>query len=155
MTIVEAVVTCGVEHNTQLMDEMLMQCLANNIFDDGFDSCLDINFKELDDHFKANSDLMVTQSQIRIRLGTFKNIKALVQWMRDKLVCLGCYPSSARFPVELVEDLVRPYMTHQKFINNSKTLAEDAKPDSSKRVLPNGKPDPNIHELFEVNSSRM
>jgi hypothetical protein len=101
MTIVEAVVTCGIEHNTLLMDEMLMQCLANNIFDDSFDSCLDINFKELDDHFKANSDLMVTQSQIRIRLGTCKNIKALVQWMRDKLVASVATQVALHSPLNL------------------------------------------------------
>jgi hypothetical protein len=80
MTVVDAMVACGVEHDALFMDEMQAQPLANDISDDRFDSCLDINFKELDDHFKTYSDLTVAQGQIRIRPGTRKNIKAFVQW---------------------------------------------------------------------------
>ena len=70
MTVVDAMITCGVEHDALFMDETQAQRLANDIFDDRFDSCLDITFKELDDHFKTYSDLTVLQGQIRIRPGT-------------------------------------------------------------------------------------
>lgn len=60
-TVVDAMVMCGVEHDALFMDETQAQRLANDIFDDRFDSCLDINFKELDDHFKTYSDLTVAQ----------------------------------------------------------------------------------------------
>ena len=131
MTVIDAMIACGVEHNALFMDETQAQRLANDIFDDRFDSCLDINFKELDDHFKTYSDLTVAQGQIPIRPGTRKNIKAFVQWTRDELR-LGRDPSTTPFPIELVSDLIRRYKTHQKFIDDSKTLAEAAKPDKFK-----------------------
>jgi hypothetical protein len=131
MTVLDAMVACGVEHDALFMDKTQAQRLANDIFDDRFDSCLDITFKELDDHFKTYSDLTVAQGQIRVRPGTRKNIKAFVQWTRDELR-LGREPSSTPFPIALVSDLIRRYKTHQKYIDDSKTLSEAAKPDKFK-----------------------
>ena len=129
MTVVDAMVACGVEHDALFMDKTQAQRIANDIFDDRFDSCLDITFKELDNHFKTNADLTVAQGQIRIRPGTRKNIKAFVQWMRDKRR-LGRSPSITPFRIELVINLFRRYNTNQKFIDDSKTLSEAAKPDN-------------------------
>ena len=50
MTVLDAIVACGVEHDALFMDETQAQRIANDIFDDRFDSCLDITFKELDEH---------------------------------------------------------------------------------------------------------
>jgi hypothetical protein len=50
-------VACGVDHNGLFMDKMQAQCLVSDIFGHQFTSCLDITFKELDEHlFKAYSD---------------------------------------------------------------------------------------------------
>jgi hypothetical protein len=54
-----------------------------------------------------------------------------VQWTRDELR-LGRNPSLSAFPVNLVSDLIRRYKTHEKFQNDSKTLAEAAKPEKFK-----------------------
>lgn len=44
MTVVAAMVACGVDHKDALfMDKMQAQGLANNIFDDRFDSWLDLS----------------------------------------------------------------------------------------------------------------
>jgi hypothetical protein len=56
--------------------------IAEDIFDNLFTSCLDITFKELDEHFKTYSELSAAQGQIRVRPGTRKNIKAFMQWTR-------------------------------------------------------------------------
>ena len=71
--------------------------------------------------------MTVAQGQIRICPGTRKNIKAFVQWTGDEL-CLGRDPSGTPFSIGLVSDLIRRYKTHQRFIDDSKTLAEAAKP---------------------------
>jgi hypothetical protein len=131
MTVVNAMVACGLDHDHLFMDQTQAQRFANDIFDDLFTSCLDITFKELDEHFKTYSDLTVAQGQIRVRPGTRKNIKAFVQWTRDE-IRLGRDPSATPFPIELVSDLIRRYKTHEKFIADSKTLSEAAKPDKFK-----------------------
>ena len=131
MTVLDAIVACGVEHDALFMDETQAQRIANDIFDDRFVSCLDITLKELFELFKTYADLTVAQGQIRVRPGTRKNIKAFVQWTRDEFR-LGCNPSSTPFPIELVSDLIRRYKTHQKFIDDSRTLSEAAKPDKFK-----------------------
>jgi hypothetical protein len=99
-------VTCGVDHDALFLDETQAQRLASDIFGDQFTLCLDITFKELDEHFKTYSDLTVAQGQIRIRPGTRKNIKAFVQWTRDELR-LGRDLTESPFPIELVGDLIR------------------------------------------------
>ena len=76
-TVVEAMVACGVDNDGLFMDETQAQRIASDIFGDQFTSCLDITFKELEDHFKTYSDLTVTQGQIRVRPGTRKTSKLL------------------------------------------------------------------------------
>jgi hypothetical protein len=128
-TVVDAMIACGLDHEHLFMDETQAQRFANDIFDDLlFTSCLDIAFKELDKHFKTYSDLTVAQGQIRVRPGTRKNIKAFVQWTRDE-IRLNRDPSATPFPIELVSQLICCYKTHEKFIADSKTLSEAAKPD--------------------------
>jgi hypothetical protein len=133
MTVTDAMEACGVDHVLLFTDETQAQRLANDIFDDLFTTCLDVTFKELDEHFKTYSDLTAAQGQIRVRPGVRKNIKAFVQWARDELR-LGRDPSATPFPIDLVSDLIRRYKTHEKFITDSKTLAEAAKPDSFKKT---------------------
>ena len=81
------------------MEETQAECIADDVFDNLFTTCMDITFKELDDHFKTYSELTVAQGQIRLRPGTRKNIKAFVQWTRDE-ICLGRNPGAIPFPVD-------------------------------------------------------
>jgi uncharacterized metal-binding protein len=61
LTVLDAMVACGVDHDVLFMDEMQAQRLAADIFSDQSLSCLDTTFKELDEHFKMYSDLTVAQ----------------------------------------------------------------------------------------------
>ena len=134
-TILDAMIACGVDNVVLFQGETQAQRLVDDMFDDSFASCLDITFKELDDHFITYSDdLSAAQGQIRIRPGTRKNIKAFVQWTQDE-ICLGRDPSHTPFPVDRVGDLIRRYKTHEKFQNDSKTLSEAAKPDKFHKNL--------------------
>ena len=47
-TVVDAMVTCGVDHDVLFLDETQAQRLASDIFGDQFSSCLDITVKELE-----------------------------------------------------------------------------------------------------------
>ena len=132
-TDLNALIACGVDNTALFMDQTQAQRIAEDIFDDVFMSCMDLTFKELDDHFKTYNDLTVAQGQIRLRPGTRKNIKAFVQWTRDELR-LGRDPRLTPFPVNQVSDLIRHHKTHQKFLSDSKTLAEAAKPEKFKET---------------------
>ena len=94
---------------------------------------MDLTYKELDDHFKTYYHLTVGQGQIRLRPGTRKNIKAFVQWTCNELR-LGRDPNLTSFPVNQVSDLIRQYKTHGKFLSDSKTLVEAAKPEKFKET---------------------
>ena len=83
LTIVDAVVACGVDHDALFQDETQAQRLATDIFGNQFTACLDVTFKELDGHFKTYTDLTAAQGQIQSRPGVRKNMKAFVQWTRD------------------------------------------------------------------------
>ena len=133
-TVVDALIACGMDNVALFMEETPAQRVADDIFDNTFSSCMDITFKELDDYFKTYSDLTVVQGQIRIRPGTRKNIKAFVQWTRDE-IRLGRDPGRIPYPVNEVSDLIRRYKTHEKFLTDSKTLSEAAKPDKFKESI--------------------
>jgi hypothetical protein len=128
VTVLDALMACGVDNVALFLGETQAQRIADEVFNGSFASCMDVTFKEFDEPFKAYSDLTVAQGQIRIRSGTRKNIKAFVQWIRDKMR-LGLDPSRTPFPVDQVGDLIRRHKTHEKFQADSKTLSEAAKPD--------------------------
>ena len=130
-TVLMALIACGVDNDVRFMEQTQAERVAEDVFDNLFATCMDLTFKELDDHFKTYSELTVAQGQIRFRPGTRKSIKAFVQWTRDE-IRLGRDPGTTAFPVDRVSDLIRRYKTHEKFVNDSKTLADAAKPDKFK-----------------------
>jgi hypothetical protein len=132
--LIDALIACGVDNVTLFKGETAAQRIADDILDNLFTKCKDMTFKELDDHFKTYSELSVAQGQIRVRPGMRKNIKAFVQWTRDKLQ-LGCDPSASVFPINQVSDFSRRYKTHKKYQTDSKTLAEAAKTDKLKESV--------------------
>jgi hypothetical protein len=127
-TVVDALIACGVNNAVLFMEQTQAQRIAGDIFDDTFNSCRDITFKELDEHFKTYFDLSLVQGQICLNPGVRKNIKAFVQWTRDELR-LGRDPSDTAFPILQVTDLIRRNHTHEKYKMDSETLAEAAKPE--------------------------
>ena len=131
LTVADAMIACGVDHDVLFQDETQAQRLATDIFGNQFTACLDVTFKELDEHFKTYSDLTAAQGRIQTRPGVRKNIKAFVQWARDELR-LGRDPAITPFPVAQVADLIRRYKTHEKYLADSKTLSEAAKPEKFK-----------------------
>jgi hypothetical protein len=96
-TVLHALIACGVNNEVLFLEETQAQRIADDVLDNLFSTCMDITFKEVDDHFKTYSDLTMAQGQIRLRPGIFKNIEAFVQWARDELR-LGSDPNLSTFP---------------------------------------------------------
>ena len=131
--VIEASTACGVNNKALFMDQTQAQRIASDIFDNAFASCMDVTFKELDEHFKTYFDLTAAQGQIRLNPGIRKNIKAFVQWTRDE-IRLGREPGDTAFPIDQITDLIRRYHTHEKYKTDSRTLAEAAKPEKFKEA---------------------
>jgi hypothetical protein len=124
--------TCGDDNAVRFMDQTQDERFAEDVFDVRFASCMDLTFKELDDHFKTYADLTAAQRQIRVRPGARKNIKAFVQWTRDE-IRLGRNPGNTAFPIDQVSDLIRRYKTHEKFQIDSKTRKQLDQRSSNRR----------------------
>ena len=88
---------------------------------------MDKTFEELDQDFKSYSDLTQNQGQIRLVPGTKTRIRAFIQWVRDE-VRYGRDPASIPFPAADAASLIRRYKTHAKFIKDSSTISDAAKP---------------------------
>ena len=133
-TVFDALIACGVDNIALFMDETQAQRIADDLFDSLFTSCMDLTFKEIVDHFRTYSDLTVAQGQICLCPGTRKNIKAFIQWTRNE-IRLVRDPSQTPFPTDQVSDLIWRFKTHEKFLADSKTLAEAAKPNTFKEAV--------------------
>ena len=88
---------------------------------------MDKTFTALEDDFKSYSALTVTNGQIRLTPGTKRNVKAFIQWTRDRY-CLGENPAATDYPVNNAVDHIKRYKHHEAFIKKSKTLVDTATP---------------------------
>jgi hypothetical protein len=52
LMVVDAMIACGIDHDVLFQEQTQAQRFASDIFGDGFSSCLNITFKELDEHLK-------------------------------------------------------------------------------------------------------
>ena len=77
MTVLDALIVCGVDNDALFSEETQAQRIADDIFDNVFASCMDITFKELDDHFKTYSDLTVAQGQSGFALASGRTSRHL------------------------------------------------------------------------------
>ena len=107
--------------------ESASQRIANDIFNNSFNTCIDITFTELDNHWKTYSSLTVADGRIRLRPGTKVNIRAFVQWTRDKLRT-GEDPAIEMFPVASRTDLIDCYNTHKQWVSDASDMAKSARP---------------------------
>ena len=78
-TMVEAL---GVMDNNPYLfnSSTFVQCISEELFDNDFNTYMDKSFKDIDEDWKTYAGLTINQGQIRLRPGTKKNVRALVQW---------------------------------------------------------------------------
>ena len=127
-TVLDALVLCGIPDAEPHNGVTKAARVANDMFNDDFRSCMDKTFEEVGYDFKGWSDLTVAQGQMRFQPGVKNKVKAFIQWCRDEYR-LGRDPATAIFPVADTATLIRRYKTHTKYVTDSKTMAEAAKPE--------------------------
>ena len=125
--VANAMYDCSITDVTVFQGISKAACIASEVFDNDFSSCMDKTFSDLDNNLKSYSILMVTNSQIRLSPGKKKNIKAFIQWTKDQ-IRLGLNPAITRFPTDESADYIRRYKHHEAYIAKSKTITDTAKP---------------------------
>ena len=127
-TVQDAMIACGIDNVTLFDGSPPTTRIATDLFDDDFTACMDKTYEDLDDDLKGYSILTQAQGQIRLTPGTKKNLKAFVQWTRDR-IRLGQDPAGIAFPPEDAIALLRRYKTHVQFVTKAKTLSTTALPE--------------------------
>ena len=128
--IAAALVLCDVDadmNNIIWNGSLTSARLAGEIFDDSWETFMDITYEELDSHWSTYSALTVADGKIRLRPPTKTKIKALVQWVRDQFRT-SLDPSLSPFPVGDRTILVKRYHTHKQWVKDSKNMLETALP---------------------------
>ena len=116
--------------NTGLFDGQTQAArIAEGMFDDDFESCIDKSDSEIDDDLKTWSNLTISHGQIRLQPVQKKRIKAFTQWVKDKLR-QDIDPTIEAFDINNTQELIRRSKAHAAFIEKSKTLSDVAKPDT-------------------------
>ena len=59
--------------------------VATGLFQDDFETCIDLNDSALYNYFKATASLAATNGQIKFQIQQGNNIRALVQWTKDAI----------------------------------------------------------------------
>ena len=127
-TVIDAINQIGITDRTLFNGATKAQRIATELFDDDFTSCLDKTFSEIDEDLKSWSALTVNNGQIRLTPMQKKNLKAFIQWSKNKLR-QGQDPTAEAFTIDQASVLIAQYKTHAAFISKASTLADSAKPD--------------------------
>ena len=78
-TVVDAMQLCGIDNivvNNALGNTAAVR-VANEIFSNDFNACMDIPDSEIDDSFKAFNNLTIAQGQVRVLPGVKRAVKVL------------------------------------------------------------------------------
>ena len=127
-TVIDALALCGVPNGNVLYDgRNAATRISSDVFGDDFTTCMDLSFEDLDNDWKSYSSLTVAQGQIRLQPNVKKNIRALVQWARDK-IRTGQDPTDEPFPVGDAVDLIQRYNTHKLWVGKASDKAKTSKP---------------------------
>ena len=132
-TMIDQLVACGVSNNRGALGSAA-QRISLDIFNDSYDTCMDISFEDLDNDLKTFSELTVGEGRIRTTVRVKKNMKAMIQWVRNE-IRYGLDPSDELFDPANSQTLMRRYATHNLYVKGSKDLAKQAQPEKFKASM--------------------
>ena len=136
-TVEDALINCGISDTTGVaaVDRRSnVDRISDEMFDGQFETFKDITYEDLVTDLKTYSELTANEGRIRLTVRQKKNIRALLQWVKDEYR-YGRDPSSLQFPVDQVDILIRRNKTHDAFIEKSKDLVKAAEPEKFKSTM--------------------
>ena len=99
--------------------------VATGLFQDDFETCIDLNDGALYSYFKATALLAAAHGQIKFQIQQRNNIRALVQWTKDA-IRTGQDPAMQEFAPTGIANKLKKAESHKLYIANS--TANDVKP---------------------------
>ena len=129
-TLVDALTLCGVladTGNVLFNDANAAERIAADVFNDEYSTCMDITIPDLEDNWKTYNALTLAEGRIRLTPRTKANIKALLQWVRDR-IRVGEDPGDAEFPVNERTDLMERFNSHKQWLKEAEAMAKNAMP---------------------------
>ena len=127
-TISDALTNCGVLSNTTgivLNGNISADMIAAYVFNENFNTCVDIKFSELEYNWKTYRRLTVAEERISLRPRTKVDIREFVQCTRGE-VRQDEDPILTLFPLNDRDDLIERFKTHNHWledvVNMGKTL---------------------------------
>ena len=100
--------------------------VATGLFQDDFETCIDLNDSALYNYFKSTALLAAVHGQIKFQIQQRNNIKALVQWTKDK-IRTGQDPAMQEFAPTGIAKILRKDESHKLYIAYSTTNATNPK----------------------------
>ena len=129
-TITSAPILCGVISDTggTIFDVLnASEKTANKVFNDNFNTCIDLKFFDRDKHWKSYGSLTVAEGRIRLIPRTKFNIRAFVHWLRYRIM-MGGDPVSTPFPTGDRDDLIERYNTDRQWMIDTEGMTKNAMP---------------------------
>ena len=133
-TVEDALVVCGVSNAAGVAAvgrRSDADRLSEEMFSDSFESFMDMNYKNMTEDFKTMSNLTQNEGRIRVTVGTKRNLRGLLQWVKDEYRH-GRDPALTQFDLNDIEYLVRKNKTHDLYVEKSKDLASASEPEKFK-----------------------
>ena len=126
-TIYDAMVAIGIDDHVLWNGTTQAERIAAEIFNDDFNTCMDLTSTELDENLRMYSTLTVANGQIRLRPHEKRGILAFIQWSHDK-IRVDDNPALEAFPVANVQLLIRRYKDHDNYVKKKDTMSDNVKP---------------------------
>ena len=96
--------------------------VATGLFQDDFETCIDLNDSALYNYFKATSLIAAAHGQIEFQIQQSNNIRALVQWNKDA-IRTGQDTAMHKFAPTRIANILRKAESHKLYIAYSATNA--------------------------------
>src|SRR5210317_1853701 len=110
----DAMIKCGISNTNNYAGTSPAERIATQIFDDDFQSCMDLQMDELNRALKILATLPRNQGQVIIMPLAKRKMKAFIQWTRDQ-IRNGRDPKRFEFPVADTTKLLDRMETHDRF----------------------------------------
>ena len=92
--------------------------VATGLFQDDFETCIDLNDSALYNYFKTTALLAAAHGQIKFQIQQRNNIRALVHWTKDA-IRTGQHPAMQEFAPTGIAKILRKAESHKICIDNS------------------------------------
>lgn len=128
-TILDAIIECGIPQVPVFNGLTPAQRVAEEIFNNDFNMCIEKSDKDLKDDFETFSNLPANAGRLRFQPSQKRALNALVQWTKEKFI-MGQDPSAELFPAAQATMYITRQKEMSRFADSASTNADLAKPES-------------------------